>query len=120
MVLEKQLQRWTEAGLSDSATAGRIRRFDEESGKKGLRWPAILAVAFGTLMLCAGGLLYVASHWDALSPSQRFVLVLTLVAVFHVAASLLGSKVPTLGVALHVAGTKALGTGILPGAQVLN
>ena len=120
MVLEKQLQRWTEAGLIDSATADRILRFEEESGKKGLRWPAILAVAFGTLMLCAGVLLYVASHWDALSPSQRFILVLTLVAVFHVAASLLGSKVPTLGFALHVAGTAALGAGIFLSAQIFN
>src|SRR5437899_859319 len=120
MVLEKQLQRWTEARLIDSATADRILRFEEESGKKGLRWPAILAVAFGTLMLCAGVLLYVASHWDALSPSQRFILVLTLVAVFHVAASLLGSKVPTLGFALHVAGTAALGAGIFLSAQIFN
>src|SRR5262249_53903475 len=120
MSLEKQLQRWTDARLIDSATADRILQFEKDSGKKGLRWPAVLAVGFGTLMLCAGVLLYVAAHWDALSPAQRFGLVLVLVVVFHLAGGLLGSRVQQLGLALHTAGTAALGAGIFLSAQIFN
>ena len=80
----------------------------------------VLAVGFGTLMLCAGVLLFVAAHWDDLSPAARFILVLTMVAVFHVAASLVGPKVPAVGTALHVAGTAALGGGIFLAGQIFN
>ena len=120
MSLEKQLQRWTEAGLLDPAAAQRILQFEENAGKRTLRWPAALAVGFGTLMLCAGVLLYVASHWDELSSPERFGLVLLMVIVFHVAAGLLASRVQQLGVALHAAGTVALGAGIFLAAQVFN
>jgi uncharacterized membrane protein len=118
--LEKQLQRWVDARLIDAPTAGRIRQFEEESGKGRLRWPAMLAVGFGALMLCAGILLFVATHWDELSPAQRFGLVLGMVANFHVAAGLLGNKVPAIGVALHTAGTVALGGGIFLAGQIFN
>jgi uncharacterized membrane protein len=117
--LERKLQRWTEAHIIDSATADRILQFERRGGE-GRRWPAILAVSFGTLMLCAGVLLFVAAHWEDLSPTARFTLVITLVLAFHVAASLLGSRVPALGVALHLAGSIALGAGIFLAAQIFN
>ncbi len=120
MSWEKNLERWVAAGFVDAAAADRIRRFEQEAGRGRLRWPAMLAVGFGVLMLCAGTLLFVASHWDELSPGQRFSLVLTMVAIFHVTASLLGTKVPVLGVALHVAGTCALGAGIFLAGQIFN
>ncbi|HWF06250.1 MAG TPA: DUF2157 domain-containing protein, partial [Candidatus Angelobacter sp.] len=107
------------AHLIDPATAEKIRAF-EGPEKKGLRWPAALAVTFGVLMLCAGILLFVAAHWDNLAPSQRFALVLSMVAAFHVVASLLGGKVPSIGVALHVAGTVSLGAGIYLSGQIFN
>jgi uncharacterized membrane protein len=118
--LEKKLERWTEARLIDALTAERILQFEKDSEKKGLRWPAILAVGFGTLMLCAGVLLFVAAHWDEMSPTSRFISVLAMVAVFHVAGGLLGSKVPMIGVALHTAGTIALGAGIFLAGQIFN
>ena len=117
--LERKLQRWSEAQLIDSATVDRILQFEQETGK-GRRWPAILAVSFGTLMLCAGILLFVAAHWDDLSPASRFTLVLVVVGVFHLAASLLGQSVNALGVALHCAGTAALGGGIFLAGQIFN
>jgi hypothetical protein len=43
-----------------------------------------------------------------------------MVAVFHVAASILGGKVPSIGVALHVAGTASLGAGIYMAGQIFN
>jgi uncharacterized membrane protein len=64
MAWEKDLERWVDARLIDPLTATRIRDFENSSDKKGLRWPAILAISFGALMLCAGILLFVASHWD--------------------------------------------------------
>jgi len=35
--------------------------------------------------MAAGVLLFVAAHWDDLSPTQRFLLVLTMIAGFHLA-----------------------------------
>jgi uncharacterized membrane protein len=120
MAWEKYLERWVDAHLIDPLTADRIREFENSSDKKRLRWPAILAISFGALMLCAGILLFVAAHWDDLAPWQRFSLVLAMVAVFHVAASVLGERVPSIGVALHVAGTASLGAGIYMGGQIFN
>jgi uncharacterized membrane protein len=120
MSWEKTLERWVDARLVDPAAAERIRQFEKETGRGGLRWPAILAVGFGVLMLCAGILLFVAAHWDQLSPTQRFSLVVAMVAVFHVAAGLLGSKVPAIGMALHLAGTASLGAGIFLAGQIFN
>ena len=80
--LEIRLQRWRAAHLIDAVTADRIREFEEANRQK-RRWPMILAVGFGTLMLCAGVLLFVAAHWDELSPASRFILVLAMVAVFQ-------------------------------------
>lgn len=117
---EKALDRWVEARLIDPLIAGRIREFEANSGRKGLRWPAILAVSFGALMLSAGVLLFVAAHWDELSPSQRFTLVLSMVAGFHVIAGILGDKVPSIGIALHLAGTVSLGAGIYLAGQIFN
>src|SRR5262249_25372305 len=117
---EKDLQRWVDAQLVDGATADRIRQFEGGAGRKRWRWPAVLAVGFGALMLCAGILLFVAAHWDELSPTQRFLLVLGMTAVFHVAAGLLGDKVPAIGAALHLAGTATLGAGIFLAGQIFN
>ncbi|MRR59396.1 MAG: DUF2157 domain-containing protein, partial [Deltaproteobacteria bacterium] len=75
--LEKYLERWTHSGIIDSATAERIRAFEAQQEKAhGMRWPVLLAVAFGGLLLCAGVLLFVAAHWDTLPPGGRFGLVL--------------------------------------------
>jgi uncharacterized membrane protein len=120
MVWEKNLERWVDAHLIDPLTAERIREFENSSDKKRLRWPAVLAISFGALMLCAGILLLVAAHWDELAPWQRFSLVLAMVAVFHVAAAVLGEKVPSIGIALHVAGTATLGAGIYMAGQIFN
>jgi len=118
--LQGQLDRWVEARLIDGLTAERILDFEQAAPKERLRWPALLAIGFGTLMLCAGVLLFVAAHWDDMSPAQRFTLVLALVAVFHVAAGLLSSKVHSMGVALHFAGTVSLGAGIFLAGQIFN
>ena len=51
-----------------------------------------LALALGTLMVGAGTLLFVAAHWDGLSPASRFALVLAQVALFHLGGAARPSK----------------------------
>ena len=119
--LDDQLTRWTGAGLLDEAGAARIRAFEAAREEPPhLRWPMRLAIAFGALLLGAGVLLFVASHWDALAPSQRFALVLALVAVFHAAGAAIADRAPTLAAGLHGVGTISLGAGIFLSGQIFN
>jgi len=68
--LPEQLDRWVAAHLIDRTTTDRILQFARDSGKEGLRWPALLAIGFGALRLCAGILLFVTAPWDRLSPGR--------------------------------------------------
>lgn len=118
---ENDLDRWIKNGIIDAAAAARIRAFEQgHETAAGFRWPVLLAVAFGALLLAAGALLFVAAHWDALSPGFRFTLVALLVAVFHVAAALATERFPVLATALHAVGTTCLGGGIFLAGQIFN
>jgi hypothetical protein len=118
--LEQQLNRWTEAGILDSESATRIREFESAHESGGMRWPVVLAIAFGAIMVAAGVLLFVAAHWDELSPTERFLLVVTMVAGFHVGGGLTMPRLRPLGLALHGIGTVALGGGIFLAGQIFN
>jgi uncharacterized membrane protein len=117
---EQQLQRWVEAGLLDSQSAGRIRAFETSREPPGVRWPVVFAIAFGSIMVAAGVLLFVAAHWEDLSPTQRFLLVLAMISGFHLAAGALMPRFRALGLALHAVGTVALGGGIFLAGQIFN
>jgi uncharacterized membrane protein len=118
---EKDLDRWIKNGVIDIAAAARIRAFEQSHETAlGFRWPVLLAVAFGALLLAAGALLFVAAHWDALSPGFRFTLVALLVSVFHVGAALATDRFPVLATALHAVGTVCLGGGIFLAGQIFN
>ncbi len=115
------LVRWADAGLIDTATAQQIRTYESaRAGSTGLRWPILIALAFGGLMLGGGVLLFVAAHWDALSPGQRFGLVLLLVAGFHVAGALVADRFQGLSTALHAVGTAGFGAGIALAGQIFH
>ena len=117
---ESSLDRWAEAGLLDPETAARIRAWETGRGRTGgLRWPARLALGLGGLLLAAGVLLFVAAHWDALSPGRRFGLVLFTVAAFHVAGAF-ADRIPALALTLHACGTAALGGGIFLAGQIFH
>ncbi len=118
--LERQLRRWTEAGILDSAAAERIRDFESTHECPRARWPVIFAITFGAIMVAAGVLLFVAAHWDNLSPTQRFLLVLATIAGFHIAGGALMLRFRALGLALHAIGTVALGGGIYLAGQIFN
>src|SRR6185295_7207812 len=90
---EPALTRWTAAGVVDAETAARIRLYEQQhAGSARLRWPVLVALAFGALLVGAGVLLFVSAHWDSLSPGSRFSLVLLLVAIFHVAGALVADR----------------------------
>jgi MFS family permease len=115
------LSRWTEAGLIDPETATRIRAFEQEHvGSTRLRWPILIALGFGGLMIGGGVLLFVAAHWDALSPTFRFVLVLLMVGGFHAGGAFAADRFPGMSSTLHAIGTVALGAGVALAGQIFN
>src|SRR5271165_7192104 len=120
-VLEEALQRWTQAGLLDAATAERIRQYEgEHEQPAGLRWQVLLALIFGAILLAAGVALFVAAHWDELSPLVRFaVVMLTLIAI-HVIAILARDRFDTMATVLHGVGTLAAGAAIALVGQIFN
>src|SRR5260370_3730411 len=119
--LGKRLERWVSAGVVDAGTAERIRAFDESQGSsERLRWPVLLAVALGGVLLCAGVLLFVAAQWDELSPAWRFTLVLFLVAVFPIGGALTEARFSALSTTFYAIGTVCVGAGIFLTAQIFN
>ena len=119
--LDKKLDRWVAAGVLDSTGAARIRAFeDSRRSTEGLRWPVLLALGLGSLLLCAGVLLFVAAHWDELSPTSRFTLVLILVALFPIAGALTAERFAALSATFYAIGTVCVGAGIFLTAQIFN
>ena len=118
---ERYLERWMTAGLIDRNAAERIRAYEggQEKGQ-GLRWPVLLTIGLGGLLMGAGVLLFVAAHWDRLSPFERFGLVLLTVAVFHAAGAFAAERFPAFSSAMHAVGTVCLGAGILLAGQIFN
>jgi uncharacterized membrane protein len=62
----------------------------------------------------------VAAHWDWLSPQQRLISVVLLVAAFHVLGAFTSDDSPNLATVFHAVGTVALGAGIFLAAQIFN
>jgi hypothetical protein len=119
--LDDLLDRWLEAGLVDASTLARIRSFESEHRpEQGLRWPALLAISFGALMVGGGLLLFIAAHWEGMSPTIRFLTVLALVSGFHISGALFSNHSPRVSTAIHGLGTVALGAGIFLAGQIFN
>src|SRR5271166_3271999 len=118
---ESHLDQWILAGVIDPATGQRIRAWESEQARpQGFRWPILIALAFGAILLGAGVLLFVSAHWDELSATQRMTLVVLMVAIFHVGGASVASRFEGLSVALHTLGTVALGAGIALAGQIFN
>jgi uncharacterized membrane protein len=119
--LRSALARWTSAGLVDAAQAERIRAWEAEHGDDGRKSHlAIVAFAFGGILLVAGVLLFVAANWDRLAPGGRFALVLAMIAVFHVGGAYASRSSAALAATLHAVGTGALGAGIYLSGQIFH
>ena len=119
--IEAEIQRWIDARVIDAATAERIRSFERNRPSQTIRnWPMLIAVIFGSLMLAAGILLFVAAHWEKMSPSSRFALVMLMVGLMHVIGVVTRERSPNLSSAMHMAGTIACGAGIFLSGQIFN
>jgi uncharacterized membrane protein len=119
--IEKSLSMWQAAGVIDAETAARIRAFEsQQASMERLRWPVLVALGLGGLVICAGVLLFVAAHWDELSPGERFTVVALLTAVFPVLGAFAAPQFPALATTLFAVGTVTTGAGIFMTAQIFN
>ena len=118
---ETWLARWRSAGLIDDATATRIRAYEESHAKpSGRRWQVLAALIFGAILLGAGILLFVAAHWDRLSPLARMLLVLAMLVFFHGLGILSRNRFSGFATAMHGVGTLAAGAAIALVGQIFN
>jgi uncharacterized membrane protein len=118
---DERLERWQVAGLLDAAAVNRIRQFELSQKKpSGVRWQVALALAFGAILLGAGVALFVAAHWDALSPMWRLTVALALVVVFHGVGLAVRPNFERLAIALHGVGTVAAGASVFLIGQIFN
>jgi hypothetical protein len=107
--------------LIEPDIGARIRAYESGQEKgRGLRWPMLLAISFGGLLLGAGVLLFVAAHWDRLSPAESFGIVLLLVGIFHIAGAIAVKYSSVLSCMLHAVGTICLGAGIFLAGQIFH
>jgi uncharacterized membrane protein len=119
--LESSLDRWTEAALLNSEQAARIHEYETcRAPRRGTRVPILIGLALGGIMLAAGVLLFVAAHWDDLSPAQRMSLLVLAVGGSHLAAAFCADRFQAMAVTLHAVGTAALGGAIFLAGQVFN
>ena len=119
--LEDALQRWTRARILDQPTADRIRRFEAEHEQPAaLRWQVLLALIFGAMLLAGGIALFVAAHWDRISPLTRFLLVMAILIVIHAIAIAVRERFDRLAIVLHGVGTLAAGAAVALVGQIFN
>lgn len=119
--LETQIKKWTDAGLIETQAGARILAFEAGQERSAtLRWPVFLAMLFGGILFAAGITLFVAAHWNELSPAMRFSIVLWMVAVLHGGGAALADRFPALSATLHALGTAALGAAIFLTGQIFN
>lgn len=115
------LDRWTRAGVLDTAAAERIRQFEASQQRPaGLRWQVLLALIFGAILLATGVTLFVAAHWDQLSPPARFAVVMGMIVVLHGAAIAAHDRFAWLAITLHGVGTVAAGAAVALVGQIFN
>ena len=112
---------WQSAGLITEETAEGIRAFETKRAEAvSTKWPAMLAMAFGGLMLGAGILLFISANWDELSPAVRFSIVVAAIGLLHILAAWSRAKSEILAMTLHAVGTIAVGGGIAVCGQIFN
>ena len=118
---ESLLNRWQRAGVLDAEAAGRIRAWEgEQKRPMGLRWQGIVALILGAILLATGVVLFVSAHWDQMGPGARFVLVIAMVAVFHLGGGFVRERFHGLSTALHAVGTISTGAAIALVGQIFN
>jgi len=118
---ERYLVRWRGAGLLDEATETAIRDFEAAQERpSGRRWQVVLALVMGGILLGAGVLLFVAAHWDDVSPGTRLAMVMAMLALFHGVGIASRARFPGFATAMHALGTVSCGAAIALVGQIFN
>ena len=118
---EHYLARWKSAGLLDEATVTAIRNYERmQAPSSGRKWQVLLALILGAILLGAGVLLFVAAHWDTLSPVSRMCLVLLMLVFFHGLGVLERERFAGFASAMHALGTVSAGAAITLIGQIFN
>ncbi|MCP9816108.1 DUF2157 domain-containing protein [Synechococcus sp. GreenBA-s] len=118
---QSQLERWRQAGLIEPATADAIQAWEQAQPQQTrLQAPVLVTIALGGVLVAAGLLLFVSTHWEALAPGQRFGLLLALVVGLHGGGAAVEERFAPLAVALHGVGTVTLGAGLFLAAQIFH
>jgi uncharacterized membrane protein len=118
---EEFVARWQAAGLLDEPTAAAIREWEwAQARPAGRQWQVLLALLLGGILLGAGVLLFVAAHWDKVSPGNRLLLVLAMLAFFHGLGLATRNVFDGFATAMHALGTVASGAAIALIGQIFN
>ncbi len=131
--IESLLTRWQSVGVLDADTAARIRALESHSAAQpaaqaavpsanpaGLKWLVVTGLILGAILLACGVVLFVSAHWDQFGPGERYLFVIAMVAVFHIAGGLSRSSFEGFSIALHAVGTISTGAAIALVGQIFN
>jgi len=118
--VERAIDGWLEAGLIDAATATRLREHESSASPPHTGRLTVVAFGFGGLLLAAGAFLFVAAHWQDVSPWGRFAILLAMTAALHVGGAFGARFSPSLATVLHAVGTAVFGAGIFLSGQIFN
>ena len=118
---ERYLVRWRSAGLLDEATEAAIRGYEEaDAAPSGRRWQVIVALILGGILLGAGVFLFVAAHWDEVSPGARLTLVMAILVLFHGLGIATQERFHGFATTMHALGTLSSGAAIALVGQIFN
>jgi uncharacterized membrane protein len=118
---EWYVARWQSVGILDENTAAAIRAYEVAQAKpSGRQWQVLLALILGGILLGAGVLLFVAAHWDKVSPLGRMFLVLSVLVFLHGLGLLVGERFAGFATAMHAVGTVSAGAAIALVGQIFN
>lgn len=120
MSWQPALERWLAAGLVDPETAARIREFEGRRPQTGMRLLPVLTLVLGGMLLGAGLLLLVSTHWDSLSPIERVVIAAGTVGALHVAGAVTAARFAAFSATMHAVGTVALGGAVIVAGEVFH
>jgi uncharacterized membrane protein len=119
--IEALLNRWQSAGALDAEAAARIRTYEQKQEKPGgLKWQGLVALILGAILLACGVALFVSAHWDELGPAARYVIVIAMVSIFHLAGGYVRKDFLGLSTTLHAVGTLSTGAAIALVGQIFN